>query len=794
MKRRALRLLDAAGAPAHWLRHAGRAARRLGAVDRGAGWIGPLAGPPPPLRPGPPWGAALAQLAVLPPRAAPGEPAAAAAPRRLPAPQAPPLASRARGEHRERSASRRSRVPSSPRRASAARATGDGARAPDPATLARRAGEPLLRRLAGPVPPPYFRFDRSAGGIVSPRDAAERRAWMPSAADSGRAAPIPPPSREPAREALLLLPLLARERRAWTPSPDALPILAVRDRTQGVLAGRAAARAGRGAGEGTAGAERAWSDWLAAAAGRRLPRGASIVPRGGRGERGASSAERTLAEGPHPASAPGGWDPARSGGGAASAGVDGRLAPGTPSAWEVVEDGSSPGGFGATASERAAGPRLAAEWASPLDGPAAPAAVLARLAGRTRGAARPRPAERPDRGTGAQAASPSPRSRSVSGTAAEVERAGDGADASLSPLLRRPRLAASGPTADGGSRHGADASLPPFLRRPRLASSASAAAGVSGPGADASLAPLLDRPRLAPSAPAADGESGHGADASLAPLFGRPRLAPSAPAVAGESGHGADASLGPFPRPPHPRGGEPAHSASSAVHAAGTDATGSAVRPGLPDAAESARRDRWRGWPAVLAWPQRGARTGGSGGAPAADRTAPAAPGAPVRDTSPPAVDAVDAVDAREPARAPRPGWPAASGPARGAVSSPSAFARAAVRRPAPALEGGTVGETSAPAGWLIDAVRALTPAPGAPAGIGGAVSPAPGAPADAAAAGEAPEEAGLPALGTGAVPLPWFLGGAGDGEGDPGGELDVLAGRIRRILDDEVRRHGIDV
>jgi hypothetical protein len=133
-------------------------------------------------------------------------------------------------------------------------------------------------------------------------------------------------------------------------------------------------------------------------------------------------------------------------------------------------------------------------------------------------------------------------------------------------------------------------------------------------------------------------------------------------------------------------------------------------------------------------------------------------------------------------------------GPAHGTVPSPSSFARAAARRPAPALEGGGVDEAPAPAGWLIDAVRALTPAPGAPAGIGGAVSPAPGAPADAAAAGEAPEEAGLPALGTGAVPLPWFLGGAGEGEGDPGGELDVLAGRIRRILDDEARRHGIDV
>jgi hypothetical protein len=41
-------------------------------------------------------------------------------------------------------------------------------------------------------------------------------------------------------------------------------------------------------------------------------------------------------------------------------------------------------------------------------------------------------------------------------------------------------------------------------------------------------------------------------------------------------------------------------------------------------------------------------------------------------------------------------------------------------------------------------------------------------------------------------VPLPWFA--AGGDEADPGGELDALAGRIRRILDDEARRHGIDV
>jgi len=759
VKRRTLRLLDAAGAPAHWLRHAGRAARRLGAVDRGAGWIGPLAGPPPPLRPGPPWGAALGQLAVLPPRAAPGEPAPAATPRRVPAPQAPPLASRAPAAPRERSASRAPRAPSSPRRAfSPAAAAGDAARTADPGVLARRAGEPLLRRLAGPVPPLDPRFDRVAGSTASPfvRDAAGRRAWMPSEADAERSAPIPPASRETAREALLLLPLLARERRAWTPSPGALPILAVRDRLQGALAGRAAARASRGAGEGPAGAERAWSEWLAAA-GRRLPRGASAVPRGGRGERNAPPVERTPAGGPPLASAAGGPGSARSDG-AASAWADDRLAAPTPSSWDAVEDGPADRGSASRAMDRAAGrlARLAAEWASPLDGPAAPAAVLARLAGRMRGASRPRPVARPERGAGAPAGSPSPRSRAFPGTAAEAERAGDGAAASPAPLLRRPHLAPSAPAADGGSGH----------------------------GADASPAPLLRRPRLAPSAPPADGGSGHGADASLSPLLHRPRPAPSASAADGEV-HGADASLVPFPRPQHAREGESLSSAPPAVRAAEEDATGAAVRPGRPDT------DRWRGWPAVLAWPERGARMGGSGGAPAADRTAPATHGAPAPDASPPAADAADTGEA---VRAPHPGWPADPGPTRGAVPSPSTFARAAVRRPAPALEGGAVDEAPAPAGWLIDAVRALTPPPGAPAGIGGAVSPAPGVPGEAAAAGEAPEEAGLPALGTGAVPLPWFLGGAREGEGDPGGELDVLAGRIRRILDDEVRRHGIDV
>jgi hypothetical protein len=124
--------------------------------------------------------------------------------------------------------------------------------------------------------------------------------------------------------------------------------------------------------------------------------------------------------------------------------------------------------------------------------------------------------------------------------------------------------------------------------------------------------------------------------------------------------------------------------------------------------------------------------------------------------------------------------------------AQPTSDAARALSRRTPVLpRGGASADGDAPReGWLIDTLRARSPQPGLAVEPGGATIPIHPTPVEEMAE----LRGGIPGVLAGAPPLPWMAGAAAAHEADPLGELDALAGQVRRILEDEVRRHGIDV
>jgi hypothetical protein len=660
---RALRLLHAGGAPAGWLRQAGRAAARLGALDRAVAWTGEMARVSPSLRDAPLWGDTLGALAL----SLPARPSAAADdggalpggfPRRTASPGASPsprtdAAPRSRPERRVPPPSRQR--PTTAGRATSAPTIGPASRsAPDPASLPRRAAEGVLhqwnpeagdgrtgsaRRGSGTSP---TSFGNGGGGAGAAWDQAAGRAPFIAAGTDG-------------------------ERRVWTPSPQALPILSVPDRLHGWAAGRARSHAAPepafARGEGDA----RWIAGVASAAARRLP--------------------------------------------FRSARMEDRFAMDAMS--DVAASPSSP-----AADRRAAA--LADEWAWPLDGPTVAAEVLARLAARVR---TPRPPSRPSGGRGSAAATDAPPAARRPSHAGE--RGGDDASAAV---RRSPRI-----MVEGGE--GASAALLPSphpLFRPRRAAQLASDTDADRP---ASPFPPSIRPIAVPRGPATDVDAGHRSISRFPHAF-RPRA--TSETASGDGWTNEDAG-------------------------AGADAE---------RAIDGEARDRWAAWPAVLPWPRREARGGGTATAPVARRS---------RDG--------DAGTAAEPPRLAR----SVAGEAPLPAAAMGDAARVIPRRietSAPAARSSSAEDEVARDGWLIDTLRARSPQPGLSVEPGGATIPIHPAPE----VEMAELRGGIPGVLSGAPPLPWMAGAGAMHEADALGELDALAGRVRRILEDEVRRHGIDV
>jgi len=308
------------------------------------------------------------------------------------------------------------------------------------------------------------------------------------------------------------------------------------------------------------------------------------------------------------------------------------------------------------------------------------------------------------------------------------------------------------------------------------------------------LTRLAARARTAPRAPAPpSGGRGHVATHPPAtarrPLDATPRGGDDASAVvrrpprlAAWNGEDASAALAPSPHPLfRPRRAAPAadveRSISRVPHAVRSPGSAADVQRAPGDAKRGvddgiAARDRWSGWPTVLSWPRREARSGGAGRASGSARRA---------------WDG-DAATAAEPPRlarsvageAPLPAPPVADA-ARGI----SGRGTSAVATRSASIEGGGTRD-----GWLIDTLRARSQQPGLSVEPGGATIPI----HPALAAETAELRGGIPGVVGGAPPLAWMAGAGAVDEADALGELDDLAGRVRRILEDEVRRHGIDV
>lgn len=708
MRRRTLRLLDAGRAPAAWMRGSERAGARLHALARGTAWAPALAAVRPALREGPLLGGALDALSSADSGSAPSSPADAPA-----APPAPPRRGESPPSPRRRAgksdapsvegaddAAPRARTPRE-RRATAALAAPP--HRPRPSALPRRADEGVLRRWSGPAGPAA---GVSTGGAME-WDEIVRRAARAALTSSPHALP-----------SLALVDRLAGWRNG-AGSPALPSIDHVRadaagpafggevrgGRWIGTVARRAIRRFLRGAATaggtveagrmdfdaphrprradavegGDAGDARHRAGWRDSADPRRPPLAgdAGGIESAGRrsGGPGPDDPRRPLR-----ADAPGAMESA----GARRMGVDPRD-PHRPWGAEVEEGGPS------------GAPRLAREWDAPLDGPAAPAEVLARLA-----SGRPRA---PARGPAAESARRAPANAATS-------------------LLRQARRRAAG--GDGESVDG-DADAAPF-----------AAPGGRPRGHRAIHVPSLVRALADPAASSAGDPRPVRAVATAEGLL-RPSAYPllaSAGAARNRIG-GADASSSP-----------------------------------------EDGRDRWVEWPAVLPWPggPRTAAAGATDGRPAAARAS------------------ASAGTAR-----PRP-FAGASGGERGPAASPSA---------APAAEGGTprgpiptAGGLYRPAGPLPPP---LTPGPFPPrAAVLGEAAPDP-------AAAEAARPPAPPAAGGDAAALSqgWGAQGWGAPAGGPHAaghpfardaeraaeELDdALARRLKRILDDEARRYGIDV
>jgi hypothetical protein len=663
VRRRALGLLDAGRAPVAWLRDTERAGARLHALERATAWTGALAAVRPALREGPLLGGALGALASADPRAAPTSAADAPAPPANPARRfesAPRARRRSAARESAQSAESvdtaapRARTPGERRAAASTRAAHHR---PRPAQLPRRAGEGVLRGWSERADPSPAHASRSAGwssGLNA--HSADAMEWDALVRRAARAALAASPQALPALPALGLPDRLRGWRqggsRPGSPAAPALPPFDPRFAD--------AADAGIG---GAGGGDR-WIGTVARRAHRRFLRTAGVRTEGGsvaalgmdaaapHRPHLADAAERMAAADPHrPHLADGGSD---------------SIDPHRPWLADAADgvDGARP---------------LAREWGAPLDGPTAPAEVLARLANG-----------------------------------------------------RRTRAAGQGSGADSVRRAPADAAAS-LLRQARRGT-ASAADESADRDADAASSTAPDeRPR------------GH--RALHVPSLVR-ELADRA--VADEGARSAIRAL----HTPHGLLRPAAHP----LLAGGRSVAG---RPAAVEVVASPEdgRDRWLGWPAVLPWP-RGLR------APAEAHTP---------RTRPPA--------------APRRPADAASGAGQG--TPPAAEAEDTPRGPVAGIA-----EPYRPGG---PPPPQMTPGPYPPrAAILGEA-----APDRAAVEAERPPAP----LATGEGAAPWTEGWGAPlrslqaahpfaREAEPAADEldDALARRLKRILDDEARRYGIDV
>jgi hypothetical protein len=379
--------------------------------------------------------------------------------------------------------------------------------------------------------------------------------------------------------------------------------------------------------------------------------------------------------------------------------------------------------------------RLALEWGAPLDGPAAPADVLARLAN-----GRPR-------AVGQGTAPESPRHAAANAAAS---------------LLRPARREASGEDGGGADEGSADAPSAPGGRPRRQ---------------HAVHAPSLVRELADRASPAEGGP--------------RPiRAVATADGVLRPSAH----PLFAFARAGGVRGRRP-----GADTAAGED--GRDTRVGPDAAADAEDRERWIGWPAVLPWP-RGLRTTAAEARPRQRLPVTGRDGAQAEHPIPPArhlrqPDEPRAMRGSATAGAARGRRPADASGGEPSAALPMSPAIASAADATPRGPIATAGDAYRPAGPLPPPLTS-GPFPPRAAVIGEA---APDAAAAEAARPPAPlatgedaapwaEEWGVPRPGAYAAGHP-FLHDAGRAAE----ELDdALARRLKRILDEEARRYGIDV
>ncbi|MFL5539930.1 MAG: hypothetical protein ACJ8J0_13100, partial [Longimicrobiaceae bacterium] len=385
--RRALRLLDAGRAPVAWLREAERSGARLHALERGAAWAPALAAVRPALREGPLLGGALDALSSPDPRPAPSS--VADAPASPPAPYSRGGATSPSRRSATRAAPSSPNEPDhaaprhrTPRERRAASAPGAARHRPRLAQLPRRADEGVLRRWSERAAPSAPRSGRTADPATAVAAAGAR--WS-SASTPGAAV-----------DAFAWDAFVRRaSRAAASASPGTLPMLALPDRLRGWRHGGSApgspvapalppydprfADAGDAvAFDGSAGSAR-WIGTVARRAIRRFLRAAGVRTEGGPAagwEVDVSAPQRPRMAG---AGAPGSADAHRHEAGARGFDdshrprpADGAGAPGAAASRRLRPGDAAAGVDGS--------PALALEWGAPLDGPAAPADVLSRLA------------------------------------------------------------------------------------------------------------------------------------------------------------------------------------------------------------------------------------------------------------------------------------------------------------------------------------------------------------------------------------------------------------------------------